>query len=203
MVKTLLYLFLLLWSLALPASALPQYDNPGTNAAAQDAEGTVWALGNSGAGTLRRWFTTDAGKKGTWIPETIPGAAGFEARVLTRGADGIIYVFWQTRNQGQSETSRCLITMHRGKWRILARFSGAVVQDWGFSGRPTLWASADGDVWLSGDRPLLRHISSQGVVTLLPLTFEQHFQTLPSNPLTKSAEVSPIYGVRWIAQRLS
>ena len=199
MVKTLLGFLFLLSCLALPASARPLYDNPGTNAAAQDAEGTVWALADNGTAALKRWFTTTAGRTGAWKIETIPGTEGFQALCLTRGTDSAVYAFWQMFSPGQSETP-CLITVHRGgEWHIMARFSEAALQQVGWPFPPILWADADGSLWLAGDRPLLRHISPAGVVTPFPLTPEQSYnQAQPGNfPPNQFHSVTDGNGRRW------
>lgn len=198
MVKTIFGIFLLLWGLGAPARALPPSDSPGMTAAAQDGAGTVWALpvDYNSDGTLRRR------QAGTWAAQTIPGAAGFQARLLTRGENGAVYVFWQTL-QGQPPLPRCLVTVHRGiVSRILARFSEAVVQDGGFPDVPTIYAGREGDVWLASKQALLWHISPDGSLATFPLKPEQYFGgTLPADyqPHTVASQVDGA-GRRWFWQ---
>ena len=200
MVKTLLAIVFMLWSLGLSAWSQPLYDNPGTSAVAQDGMGTVWALPNSGMGTLRRWFTTAAGKTGTWVTETIPGADSFEPQALTRGDDGSVYVFWQT-----SRPVQCLVTVQRGvNSHILARFPDAGIQGQGGSIVPAISAGPQGDVWISRNQPLLWHISPTGAVTQFPLKPNQYFDGKLPDDFGSHTLSSLIDGAgrRWFWQKI-
>ena len=199
MVKTLLAILLLLGSLGLPAWSQPLYDNPGTNAFAQDAAGTVWALPNDGNvdGKLRRWLS------GVWVIQTLPDASGFRPRALTRGGDGNVYALWQTANQTPSQARQCLVTVQHGiDAHALARFPGAVTQGTPFSILPAIYAGSDGDVWVLGYRPLLWHISSDGSIKTFPLKPEQYFNGDLTDNLYLDALDSSIdrAGRRWFWQ---
>ena len=198
MVRTILGIFLLLCGFSIPVCALPPSDSPGTSAAAQDAAGTVWALPvDNSDGKLRRRGS------GNWAMESVPGTVGFHPRIMTRGGDGSVYVFWQTFSQGQSPVPQCLVTVHRGiSSRLLAHFSDAVVSDAGFPSQPTISAGAGGDVWLAGSRPLLWHISPDGGVTTFPIEPEWYISgKLPEgyDPHTTTSSLDG-EGRRWFWQ---
>jgi len=162
---------LFLGGLTLPLQAAPLSDSPGTSAAAQDGGGTVWAVpGNNGpdnAVKINRW------QAGAWVSQDVPEAAGFRLLSLTRGGDGAVDALWQKSNQGQPDPQHWLVTRQRGlDIRVLARFEGPVASQAGLSGAPALFAGAAGDVWVSGNQPVLRHIAPDGTVQVFPLKAE-------------------------------
>lgn len=194
MVKYLGATLLCLFASAALLRAAPLPVGAPMTAAAQDRSGTIWALGgNPNEGKLYR----QQGK--AWQEETLPETAGFVARVLTRGDDGAVYVFWQT----QETPARSLVTIHRGAGsRVLAQLVAPVVGTWPANGPPSLWAGAGGDVWITGSFPVLYHITARGDVTPFPIKSEQCVGgRLPGNfPSEKLSSVTDGQGRRWFWQ---
>ena len=188
--------------LSAPARVSAASYTPAMNAAAQDSTGTVWAIpwnnnsyDSSNDGTVYRW------QAGAWTAQSIPGAAGFWARILTRGDDGSVYVLWQ-KDQGQNgsqTTSQCLVTVHRGVGsRILARFAIPFAPDAPFSSSRLLWAGVGGDLWIAGDSAQLWHVDAQGNAQSFPLTPDERFgKEQPGFSQQSFSSLTDNQGRRW------